>query len=127
MAKKPQNLLKTVGERVADAAEAVFNGPPIAPEGTFDNETGQLMPPADFDPSKAGIRDPFLADWDPLKKRGLIVNPSAEQRTIGLSEWIAGGIGEARQTLPGYLAGKQLGMAKRAVRSLAQPFQRKFK
>jgi hypothetical protein len=118
-----------LAERIFRTGEAVFYGPEVGQGGEIRSPEGELMPPADFDPKKAGIRDPFLADWD-LAKVQKVVNPTYEQRKIGLSEWIAGGIGEMRPTLPGQMIAAQTRMTKRAVGSLvrgAKAAGRKFR
>jgi hypothetical protein len=118
-----------LSQRVFDVASKAFYGPEVGQGGETRAADGELVPPAGYDPSKSGLTDPFLANWDPAKAQK-VVNPTYEQRTIGLSEAIAKGIGEVRGTLPGQLAVGQARVAKQAVGSLirgAKAAQRRFK
>jgi len=129
MAEIPDLNRLSVPERIFNLASKAFYGPEVGQGGEIRSPEGELMPPADYDPSKSGLTDPFLANWDPARGQR-IVNPTYEQRTIGLSEAIAKSVGEARSTLPVQLAVKQVGMARQAVDSLirgAKAAQRRFR
>jgi hypothetical protein len=129
MAKIPDLNRLSVSERVFNLASKAFYGPEMGQGGETRSPEGELVPPAGYDPSQSGLTDPFLANWDPARGRG-IVNPTYEQRTIGLSEAIAKGIGETRGLLPVQLAVGQARMAKQAIGSLvrgAKAAQRRFR
>jgi hypothetical protein len=129
MAEIPDLNRLSVSERVFNLASKAFYGPEMGQGGETRSPEGELVPPAGYDPAQSGLTDPFLASWDPARGQR-IVNPTYEQRTIGLSEAIAKGVGEARGTLPVYLASKQVGMAKQAIGSLirgAKSAQRRFR